>query len=593
MLLVVESSTVPTKQSLAKTPLPKHKGGPLHSIKGSAILIALCAITFSSCGNLFGGKVGDIAVEGIYLNKTSISVVMGSTASLKATVFPETAENKNVEWKSNNTLVATVSAGVVTPVALGKATITATTVEGEKAAICQVTVSDAAIAVTSIALSPSTLTLNVAGASMLAATISPADATEQDLTWSSSDESVVTVTSAGRVAPVGQGTATITATSVDRGLTATCSVGVKASPISVGGYINVSTYVNERGVQGYLSSASDRANSYLNTPTAIIGDSSGDIYFFDSGNYIIRKVDSSGTVSAIAGTQGASGYSGDGGQAVGALLGSKIMKMLIREGDLYFADATNYRIRKVDLDTGIISTIAGTGSVADYSDPDGTAVAEAELGAVASFCFDSLGNMYIAEDLYIYELLAKTGRVWRVAGVANNGTYLFDSSTSLAKDARVGAPTDLLFDGNGDLLFSTNGTLNAGGEGSLIQKIVRASGLDAENVPFYGTLETMAGAACGYAGDGGAASGAQFNNIVALFRASSGVLFVVDQNNELIRAIGLDGVVSSIVGRAGTMGYADGALSASLLNAPYGVYVNDAGLMYLTDSNNQRIRLVN
>ena len=168
-------------------------------------------------------------VTGVSLDNTSISLTVGSTQTLTATVTPADALDKSVTWSSNNTSVATVSTyGVVTAKAAGTATITVRTNDGGKTATCTVTVT--AISVTGVSLNKSSLTLYEGDSETLTATVSPTNATNKSVTWSTSNSSVASVTSSGRITALSAGSATITVTTSDGGKKATCSVTVKSDP---------------------------------------------------------------------------------------------------------------------------------------------------------------------------------------------------------------------------------------------------------------------------------------------------------------------------------------------------------------------------
>ena len=198
---------------------------------------ATCSLTIST-----------VSVTSVSLSSTSMSLNVGATGSLTATVSPSNATNKAVTWSSGSSSVATVglTTGIVTAVGPGTATITATTVDGSHAASCAVTATQS---VAGIGLNQTSQALSVGGsASSLVATLYPANASNKTVTWSSSAPSVATVSSSGTVAPVSTGTATITATTVDGGYTATCAVtvtqsvtGVSLSPTSLSLYVGGSS----------------------------------------------------------------------------------------------------------------------------------------------------------------------------------------------------------------------------------------------------------------------------------------------------------------------------------------------------------------
>ena len=177
-----------------------------------------------------------VSVTGVTLNKTSISLLVGDSETLTATVSPKDAANKKVTWKSSNAAIASVDAnGKVTGVKAGEATITVTTEDGGKTATCKVTVSDKEIKVTGIKLNKSETSLLVGGNETLTATVLPEDATNQNVTWKSDKPEIATVDANGKVTAVKVGEATITVTTEDGGKTATCKVTVSDTEIKVTG----------------------------------------------------------------------------------------------------------------------------------------------------------------------------------------------------------------------------------------------------------------------------------------------------------------------------------------------------------------------
>lgn len=162
-----------------------------------------------------------IAVTGIELDQSALALNVGETATLTATVTPDDATDKTVTWTSSDAAVATVSNGVVTAVGAGEATITAKA--GECTATCVVNVG--VVSVTSITLNQSALDLFINEKDTLTATVTPDNATDKTVTWTSSDDTVATV-SGGVVTAVGAGEATITAQAGE--FSATCTVSVEA-----------------------------------------------------------------------------------------------------------------------------------------------------------------------------------------------------------------------------------------------------------------------------------------------------------------------------------------------------------------------------
>ncbi|MCG9967282.1 S-layer homology domain-containing protein [Pelotomaculum terephthalicicum JT] len=201
---------------------------PIHTASKSAKWIYRMDVTLNKTLNS-----SSTVVTGVSLDKTSVTIGVGSTDQLTATITPSSAASQSVTWSSSDTKVATVdSTGLVTAVAPGTATITVTTADGGKTATCAVTV-QAATAATGVTLNKTTATISVGATDQLTATIAPSSATNKSVTWSSSDPAVAAVDSNGKITAVAPGTATITVTTTDGGFTATCVVTVTDKSVPV------------------------------------------------------------------------------------------------------------------------------------------------------------------------------------------------------------------------------------------------------------------------------------------------------------------------------------------------------------------------
>ena len=181
----------------------------------------------------FAGCDKTVAVTGVRLDKTSISLTEGESANLVATVEPATSTNGSVTWTSTDAAVASVNNGLVKALKEGSTTVTVTTADGGKIATCSVTVKSAKIPVTGVTLDKAAETL-VAGATLqLTATVKPDNATDKSATWSSSNSSVADVDADGLVSAKSTGESTITVTTTDGGKMATCDVKVKEMGINI------------------------------------------------------------------------------------------------------------------------------------------------------------------------------------------------------------------------------------------------------------------------------------------------------------------------------------------------------------------------
>lgn len=231
-----------------------------------------------------------VSVTGVTLDKSSISILVGASETLAATVSPKDAANKNVSWKSDKPEIAAVDAnGKVTGVKAGEATITVTTEDGGKTATCKVTVSDKEIKVTGVKLNKSETSLLVGGNETLTATVLPEDATNQNVTWKSDKPEIATVDANGKVTAVKVGEATITVTTEDGGKTATCKVTVKAAAVAVTGVT-----LNKTALTLNIG-----ANETL-TATVAPADATNQKVTWESDKPEIASVDDNGKVTGVA-----------------------------------------------------------------------------------------------------------------------------------------------------------------------------------------------------------------------------------------------------------------------------------------------------
>ena len=174
-------------------------------------------------------KTKPIAVTGVTLDKTTLSLQEGATGNLVATVAPSTATDKTVTFTSSDAAIATVdNKGKVTAVKAGTADITVTTKDGSKTAKCALTVTAKTIAVTGVTIAPKTASVDVEATTKLNSTVAPSTATNKSVSYKSSDEAVATVSNNGTVTGVAEGETTITVTTQDGNKTDTATVTVNA-----------------------------------------------------------------------------------------------------------------------------------------------------------------------------------------------------------------------------------------------------------------------------------------------------------------------------------------------------------------------------
>lgn len=222
-------------------------------------------------------------VENVTLDRTSVSLEVGQSTTLVATISPNDADNKTVAWSTSDDSVASVNNGTIQALSEGTATITAT-VDG-KAASCVVTVQKKVIPVSSITLDKKSLALNKGESATLTATVYPADATVNSVSWSSSDVTVVSVDQNGKVTAVNGGSATITARAGEQSATCVVTVSVPVTSIS----LNKSSLDLNKGESETLIATVSPSDATENTVT------------WATSNKRIATVDQNGLVTAVEG----------------------------------------------------------------------------------------------------------------------------------------------------------------------------------------------------------------------------------------------------------------------------------------------------
>ncbi len=224
------------------------------------ILLSVSLIATYSCKK---EKDKSVAVTEVRLNKASVTLVEGDTEELMATVMPENATDKGIEWKSSDESVAAVSqTGLVTALKEGSSAITVITNDGGLKATCDVTVNKKVIAVTSVVLGNTELTLVEGEEEKLAVAVTPENATDKSVVWESGNESVATVSQEGLVTAVGEGKATITVKTNDGGFSASCEVTVKKKVIAVTGVkLSAASMTLREGEKGTLTATVEPANA--------------------------------------------------------------------------------------------------------------------------------------------------------------------------------------------------------------------------------------------------------------------------------------------------------------------------------------------
>ena len=323
------------------------------------------------------------------------------------------------------------------------------------------------------------------------------------------------------------------------------------------------------GTMDYGGDGGPATQARLSYPNGVATDSAGNIYIADLYNNRIRKVDTSGIITTIAGT-GAAGFSGDGGPAILAEFNTPGAVAVDAAGNIYIADGTNVRVRKVATN-GIVTTIAGTG-VEGFSGDGGPAVSA--MISPSDIAVDADGNLYIA-DLNNARIrkVDTNGIITTLAGMGGQG-YFGDGEQ--AKWANFYYPKSVAADSAGNIYV-------ADWYNHRIRKIDSS-----------GIITTVAGDGTpGYGGDGGLATQAQINYPEGVEVDAAGNIFIADNFNQRIRKVDTYGIITTLAGN-GIAGYGGdgGPATQAILRWPSGVAVDAAGNIFIADIQNNRIRKV-
>ena len=330
------------------------------------------------------------------------------------------------------------------------------------------------------------------------------------------------------------------------------------------------TTVAGNGTTGYSGDGGAATNAELSYPYGVAFDALGNLFIADQNNHVVRKVGTNGIITTVAGS-GKPGYSGDGGAATNAELSAPSGVAVDASGNLFIADQNNNVIREVAT-YGIITTAVGNGT-AGYSG-DGGEAPNAELSAPAGVAADASGNLFIADQ--DNNVIREAGAYGLITTVAGNGIGRYSGDGGRAASAELYAPAGVAADASGDLFIADR-------DNFCIRKVTA-----------NGIITTVAGNGTpGYSGDGGAATKTELSEPIGVAVDAAGNLFIADSQNNRIREVGTNGIISTVAGN-GAQGYSDdgGSATEAELSAPSGGAVDAAGNLFIADSGNQRIRKV-
>jgi DNA-binding beta-propeller fold protein YncE len=297
----------------------------------------------------------------------------------------------------------------------------------------------------------------------------------------------------------------------------------------------------------------------------------GSLFFVEMTGHRLRKIGRDGLVRTVAGS-GHEGRGGDNGPAPQAELNGPHSLAVAGTGEIYVADTWNNRVRKIDPQTGVITTIAGTGRKGFAG--DGGPASNAEFGGIYCLALDSSDQtMYLADldNRRVRQIDLKTGIVTTLAG---NGKKGVPKDGVEARESPLVDPRAVALDGRGNVY------------------VLERSGHALRVVDRAGKIRTLAGTGqAGDSGDGGDARHARLNGPKHLCVSSAGDVLIADTENHRVRVFRpATGTIENVAGtgRKGTAGL-NGAATDAELAQPHGVAIGPDGLLYIADSSNDRI----
>jgi uncharacterized protein (TIGR03437 family) len=331
----------------------------------------------------------------------------------------------------------------------------------------------------------------------------------------------------------------------------------------------ISTFAGN-GTMSYSGDGGAAIQAQLNTPQGVAADAAGNLYIADTLNNVVRKVSPNGTIANFAGKGGSAGNSGDGGAATGAQLNGPQGLAVDASGNLFIADTLNAKVRKVST-SGVITTVAGSGTPGFGG--DGGAAASAQLNLPVGVAVDAAGNVYIAD--FGNSLVRKVSASGAISTVAGNRSFGYSGDGGPAVNAQLDGPQGVAVDAAGDLFIADTGN-------NLIREVTPG-----------GLIATVAGnGLAGYSGDGGPATSAQVGSPVGVAVDAAGDIYIVDNSN-CVRQVYPNGLIATIAGN-GSLGYSgDGGLATQAqLNAPLAIALGTNGNLYVADTSNNAVRLL-
>ena len=330
------------------------------------------------------------------------------------------------------------------------------------------------------------------------------------------------------------------------------------------------TTVAGKGTNSYSGDGGAATNASLNFPASVAVDAAGNLFISDSYNNRIRKVDTNGIITTVAGN-GILGYSGDGGAATNAACNEPMSVALDAAGNLLIADCGNGRIRKVDTN-GIITTVVGTGDPSQLNNysGEGGAATNAQLYIPTGITLDSAGNLFFTDGATCVRKVDTNGIITTVAGNGTNGYY---GDGGVATQAAFRNLVSVGVDGVGNLFIADMDIGNV------------------RKVDTNGIITTLAGnRTYDYSGVYGKTTYASLFFPTGLAVTPAGDILIVDHRNYLIRKLDTNGIMTTVAGNGRLAnpeegGPDGGAATNACLCLTCGITLDATGIIYLTEIN--------
>ncbi len=328
------------------------------------------------------------------------------------------------------------------------------------------------------------------------------------------------------------------------------------------------------GVAGYSGDGGPGTKAQVANPYGLVIGPDGALYFCEVDNHVIRRLDlEKGTISTVAGT-GKMGYSGDGGPATQALLNQPYEIRFDKAGAMYFVEMQNHLVRKVDMKSKTISTVAGTGQAGFAG--DGGPGKQAQFRQPHSIQFDPEGNLLVCDigNHRIRKIDLKSGAVTTWAGT---GEKKPTPDGAPLEGTPLYGPRALDLDPKGNLYLALR-------EGNAVYRI------DPKEKKIYhlaGTGEK------GFTGEGGSAKTAKLSGPKGIAWSPDQSVYIADTESHTIRRIDLKtGVITTVLGTGERGDGPDGDPLKCKTARPHGVFVDRKGILYIGDSEAHRVRVL-